>query len=56
MHSPIKRNVPQHKINTNYNVRLLAFYNIRPEKGAGLFSKEKIGIKGGDKEKVKKKG
>jgi len=40
----------------NYNVRLLAFYNIRPEKGAGLFSKEKIGIKGGDKEKVKKKG
>jgi len=34
---------------------LVALYDIRPGNGAGLFSKEKIS-KGGDEEKVKKKG
>jgi len=34
---------------------LVALYDIRPRNGAGLFSKEKIS-KGGDEEKVKKKG
>jgi len=34
---------------------LVAFYNIRSGNAVGLFSNEKIS-KGGDKEKVKKKG
>ena len=34
---------------------LVAFYDIWPGNRAGLFSKEKVS-KGGDKEKVKKKG
>jgi len=41
----------QHKINTK-----VAFYDIRPGNGAGLFSKEKISKGGDKKEKVKKKG
>ena len=41
-HSPIKRNVPQHKINTKkLKPGLVAFYHIRPGNGAGLFSKKK---------------
>jgi len=40
MHSPI--NVPQHKINKILKPGLVTFYNIRPESGVGLFSKEKI--------------
>jgi len=42
-HSPIKRNVLQHKINTKkLKLGLVAFYDIRPGNGAGLFSKEKL--------------
>jgi len=49
-HSPIKRNVPQHKINTKkLKPGLVAFYHIRPGNGAGLFSKKKKISKGGDK-------
>jgi len=49
MHSPIKRNVLQHKINTKkLKPGLVAFYDIRRVNKAGLFSKEKIS-KGGDK-------
>ena len=33
----------------------VAFYNIQPGNGAGLFSKEKISKGGDNKEKVKKK-
>jgi len=48
-HSPIKRNTPQHKINTKkQKPGLVAIYDIRPGNAAGLFSKEKIS-KGGDK-------
>jgi len=39
------KNVLQHK---KLKPRLVAFYDIRPGNGAGLFSKEKIS-KGGDK-------
>jgi len=43
------RNVLQHKINTKkLKPGLVAFYDIWPGNGAGLFSKEKIS-KGGDK-------
>jgi len=49
MHSPIKRNVLQHKINTKLKPGLVAFYDIRPGNGVGLFSKEKIS-KGGNKQ------
>jgi len=57
MHSLIKRNVLQHKINTKIKSGLVAFYDIRPGNGAGLFSKEKISIREEIiKEKVKKKG
>jgi len=43
MHSPIERNVMQHKINTKkLKPGLVAFYDIRPGNGAGLFSKDKI--------------
>ena len=50
MHSPIERNVLQHKINTKkLKPSLVAFYDIRPGNGAGLFSKEKI-RKGGDRQ------
>jgi len=43
MHSPIERNVMQHKINTKkLKPGLVAFYDIRPGNAAGLFSKEKI--------------
>ena len=38
MHSPIKRNVLQHK---KLKPGVVAFYDIRPENAAGLFSKEK---------------
>jgi len=56
MHSLIKRNVLQHKINTKIKSGLVAFYDIRPGNGAGLFSKEKISIREEIiKEKVKKK-
>jgi len=51
MHSPIKRNVIQYKINTKKlkaKPGLVAFYDTRPGNEAGLFSKEKIS-KGGDK-------
>jgi len=49
-HSPIKRNVLQHKINRKkLKPGLVAFYDIRPGNGAGLFSKEKVS-QGGDKE------
>jgi len=55
-HSPINRNVLQHKINTKkLKPGLVAFYDIRPGNGTGLFSKEKKN-KGGSKKKVKKKG
>ena len=48
MHSLIRRNVLQHKMNTKQlTPGLVAFYDIRPGNGAGLFSKEKIS-KGGD--------
>jgi len=48
-HSSIERNVLQHKINTKkLKPGLVAFYDIRPGKGAGLFSKGKTS-KGGDK-------
>jgi len=48
MHSLIRRNVLQHKMNTKkLTPGLVAFYDIRPGNGAGLFSKEKIS-KGGD--------
>jgi len=48
-HSPIKRNVLQYKTNTKkLKPGLVAFYDIRPGNGAGLFSMEKIS-KGGDK-------
>jgi len=48
-----KRNVLQHKINTNkLEPGLVAFYDIWPVNGTGLFSKEKI--KEISKEKVKK--
>jgi len=57
MHSLIKRNILQHKINTKIKSGLVAFYDIRPGNGAGLFSKEKISIREEIiKEKVKKKG
>jgi len=46
-HSPIKRNLLQHKINTR-KLKTNAFYGIRPGNGAGLFSKVNIS-KGGDK-------
>ena len=39
MHSPIKRNVIQHK---KLMPGLVTFYDIRPGNGADLFSKEKI--------------
>jgi len=50
MHSPNKRNVLQREKNDAKKLKpgLVAFYDIRPGKGAGLFSKEKI-RKGGDK-------
>jgi len=38
------------------NPGLVAFYDIRPGNGAGLFSKKKISKGGLSKEKVKKKG
>jgi len=45
---PINRNVLQHKINTKkLKPGLVAFHDIRPGNGAGIFSKEKI-TKGGD--------
>ena len=45
----LKQNIRQHKINTKkLKPGLVAFYNIRPGNGVGLFSKEKIS-KGGDK-------
>jgi len=50
MHSPIKRNVPQHK---KLKPCLVVFYDIRPGNGAGLCLKEKIS-KGGKKGKVEK--
>jgi len=54
MHSPIKSNVLQHKINTKkLKPSSVAFYDIWPGNGAGLFSKEKTST-GGDKEKEKK--
>jgi len=56
--SPIKKNVLQHKINRKkLKPGLVAFYDIRPGNGAGLFSKEKVS-QGGDKEgkSDKKKG
>jgi len=49
MHSPNKRNVLREKNDAKkLKPGLVAFYDIRPVKGAGLFSKEKI-RKGGDK-------
>jgi len=54
MHSPIKRNALQHKINTRkLKPGLVAFYDIWPGNGVGLFSKEKTS-KGGDKYLVRK--
>jgi len=51
MHSPIKRNVLQHKLNTKkLKPGLVTFYDIRSENGANIFSKEKIS-KGGDRKK-----
>jgi len=48
MHSPIKTNALQHKINTKkLKPGLVAFYDIRPGNAAGLFSEDKIS-KGGD--------
>jgi len=42
-HSPIKRNVLQHQISTEkLKPHLVAFYDIRPGNGTGLFSKENI--------------
>jgi len=60
MHSPIKRNVLQHKKLNNSNNKqpgLVAFYGVRPGNAAGLFSKEKMS-KGGAQisKKVKEKG
>jgi len=47
--SPVKRHVLQHKINTKkLKLGIVAFYDIRPGNGAGLFRKEKIS-KVGDK-------
>ena len=49
MHSPIRRNELQHKINTKkLKPSLVAFYDIRPGNAVGLSSKEKTS-KGGDK-------
>jgi len=42
-----KRNVLQYKINTKkLKPGLVAFYDLQPGNGAGLFSKEKISKKG----------
>jgi len=42
MHSPIKRKVLQLKINAKkLKPGLVAFYDIRPGNGVGLFSREK---------------
>jgi len=47
--------VQQRKINKNkVKTGLVAFYDIRPGNGAGIFSKEKISSE--SKKKVKKKG
>jgi len=48
-HSPMKRNVLQHKFNTKkLKPGLVAFYDIQPGNGVGLLSKENIS-KEGDK-------
>ena len=59
-HSPIERNILQHKINTKKpKPSLVAFYDIRSGNGAGLISKDPKISKGAweeiSKEKVKKK-
>ena len=55
-HAFTKRNVLQHEINTKkIKARFSCLlYDIRPENGAGLFSKKKIS-KREDKKKVKKR-
>jgi len=54
-HSPIKRTTKQNK-HKQLKPGLVAFYDIRPGNGAGLFSKEKISKGEMSKKKVKKKG
>jgi len=46
MHSPIKRNVLQHK---KLKPSLVAFHDIQSGNGEGLFSKEKINKKSEEK-------
>jgi len=53
-HSPIKRNLLQHKINTR-KLKTNAFYGIRPGNGAGLFSKVNKVREEIRRKKVKKK-
>jgi len=55
-HSPIKRNALQHRISTKeLKPGLVAFYDIRPGKTAGLFLYENISKRGDKRGKVKKK-